>query len=186
MLYSFPHLKHLQCDNVEYFPHGEMATVNYGQGKLFLKLQQKLTRLFSQSLKIKLAWLMSQGCPELSQNWPVTQIFHLPWSSHRARHLAPQPRNSPPKGREGQVVGGNGRALITCCVQSIVLGKLKSRTTAVLLKSPHTLTEEVFHCPTLQMRRLKPQHLPTTTQLIMKPRSESSLSPGLSLPSVKK
>lgn len=38
MLYSFPHLKHLQCDNVEYFPHGKMAMVNYGQGRLFFEI----------------------------------------------------------------------------------------------------------------------------------------------------
>lgn len=39
ILYPFIHLKRLQSDNAEYFPHGKSTMVSYGQGKLFLRLQ---------------------------------------------------------------------------------------------------------------------------------------------------
>lgn len=39
ILYPFIHLKHLQSDNAEYFPHAKIAMFSYSQGNLFLRLQ---------------------------------------------------------------------------------------------------------------------------------------------------
>lgn len=98
-------MKHLQSDNAEYFPHGKIDMVSYGQGKLSkIAIENEQTVFRVSGNKTGPSDVI--GIPRALAEVASHPTAYLPQAS-QAKPLIPSAKTFSSRGKEGAGVGGN-------------------------------------------------------------------------------